>query len=796
MMRVSKQFLNDYLNIEDKDFKEIANKMVLLGNEFDSVKKISEATKVVIGKIIKIEKHPYADTLKVCMVNLGEENNYQIVCGAPNIEVNQKVIVAKVGATLPGEIIIKKTKIREIESNGMICSLAELGIEKKYLTEEELLGIHVLPKEAPLGKDAISYLGYDDEVIAFDLTPDRGDLLSILGMAYEVGALYDLEVKYPSFEVEEKGEDINNNHQLEVTTSHCSQFFMKRVNKVVIKESPTFIKNRLMASGIRPINNVVDISNYVMLETGQPLHFYDAHQLGTHVLVRMAKTGEEVITIDNKKRSLTKDDIVITNGKKVVGLAGVMGGLETEVTKATKDIIVEGALFDGTKIRNTSQKTLRSEASLRYEKGINQEITVFAIKRACYLLNKYANGEVTPGLLVHDSNPKFKKKIKITLNRINTILGMNLTNQEVGTVFKKLKLEYLEDNKIFTVVIPSRRLDLLIEEDLIEEVGRIVGYDKLEGKLPVLPIKEGTISPKRKLIKALSQRLVSLGLNEVITYSLIGEKSSKMFIRENKDLVTLDDPLSIDRSILRNSLIPSLIEVYHYNYARRIMSMQIFEIGSKYYKEKERYKETTTLAGLLTGTYLENKWQKKKIEADFYLLKGIIENLLDFLGLRGRYCFVSQSLPDLHPKRGVLLEIDKETIGFYGQVHPLHCQTPVYVFELNVDKIRKIKTKKIKFKELSKYPSINKDVAFEVDKKVQSLDIIKIIKKEGGRLLTKVDVFDVYEGDNLDINKKSIAYSLVFNDPTRTLTDEEVNLLFKKIIKKVEKELGARLRDN
>ncbi len=794
-MKVSKQFLNDYIDIKDKDFTEIANKMVFLGNEYDSFKKISEATKVVIGKVISKEKHPQADNLSVCMVDIGDQENYQIVCGAPNVDLNQKVIVAKVGAKLSEDIIIKKTKIRNVESNGMICSLVELGIEKKFLTQADLLGIHVLPVDAPLGKDAISYLGYNDEVITFDLTPDRGDLLSMLGMAYEIGSLYDLEIKYPPIEVEEIGEDINNDHKLEVETSNCFQFFIKRVDDVIIKESPTFIKQRLMASGIRPINNVVDISNYVMLETGQPLHFYDADKLGKHILVRMANSKETVVTIDKKTRILTKDDIVITDGIKTVGLAGVMGGLDTEVTENTKNIIVEGAIFDPIKIRNTSKKTIRSEASLRYEKGIDKEITVFAIKRACYLLNKYASGEVNPGILFYDSNPKQTKKIKITLNHINTILGAALTVDEVRSVFDKLKFEYIIDNLEFIVFIPSRRLDLNIKEDLIEEVGRIIGYDNIKGKLPILPIKEGSISEKRRLEKAIHRRLQSLGLNEVITYSLIGKEESEMFINEPKELVELNDPISIDKSILRNSLIPSLLKVYNHNKARKIDDINIFEIGSRYYKEKDNYIEINTLAGLLSGIYCENKWQGKSFNNDFYLLKGIIENLFLFLGFNNRYQFIPKSLKDMHPKRGAIIKIDQEIIGFLGEVHPNHCQEPTYVFEVDLEKILDLKIRPIKFKELNKYPTINRDIAFIVDKHIQSKDIIKVIKKAGGRLLTKVDVFDVYEGINLEEGKKSIAYSLVFSDLTRTLTLEEVNLLFEKIIIMVEGKIGAKLRD-
>ncbi|MDD2518471.1 MAG: phenylalanine--tRNA ligase subunit beta [Bacilli bacterium] len=795
-MKVSKSFLNDYIDIKDKDFSEVASKMVFLGNEFDSLSKISTATDLVIGYVLERKDHPDSNKLNVCKVDIGDGNTYQIVCGAPNVDSGQKVIVAKVGATLPGNIVIKKSEIRGVESNGMICSLAELGLENKYLTKADVDGIHELPADAPLGVDAIAYLGYDDEVIDFDLTSNRGDLLSMIGMAYEIGALYDLEVKYPETEVEVVGEDINNNYKLDVETENCLVYLASLVKNVKIGESPKFIKNRLMASGIRPINNVVDISNYIMLETGQPLHFFDADKLRNHILVRMAKDGEEIVTIDKKNRTLTNTDIVITDTKNPVALAGVMGGYDSEVTVNTTNIMIEAAIFNPTNIRNTAKKTLRSEASSRYEKGINSDITLVALKRAGYLLNKYANGSVVKGILKHDSLKVEPKKIEITLDRINTILGMNLNINDVELSFRKLKLDHIVEGNKFIVSIPNRRLDLTIPEDLIEEVGRIVGYDKVVGILPTSTVKKGSISPKMQLVKGVRKRLEALGLKQVITYSLISNEESTLFVNEEKELVKLLDPNSEDKSIMRNSLIPSLLNVYNYNNARSIKDINIFEIGSRYYKENDNYVEVNTLSVLMSGTYMENIWQNKKIEVDFYLVKGIVENLLNFLGLNNRYSFEVAPLKDMHPSRSAIIKIGLEEVGFIGEVHPNLSKKPVYVFELNLDKIMDIKIRNIKFKELTKYPSIHKDVAFVVDKQLNSADIINVIKRSGGRLLTEIDVFDVYAGSNLNPNKKSIAYSLVFSDPNKTLTDEEVNVVINKIITDVETKLGAKLRDN
>ncbi len=789
-MKVSKKFLNDYIDIEKIEFREIAEKLVFLGNEYDSITKISSATNLVIGKIIKVEKHPNADTLNICEVDIKEEV-LTIVCGASNVAKNKKVIVAKVGAVLP-KITIKKAIIRGIESNGMICGLDEIGINPKFLTEEDLNGIHILDNEAPIGEDVLKYLGFDDEVIDLDLTPDRADLLSIIGLAYEVGAIYDLDVKIPNNEINEIDKDINDEYKIAVDTLNCPFYSIKLAENVQVGESPKFIKNRLMASGIRSINNVVDISNYVMLETGQPLHFFDADKMAKQVQVRMAKNGEKLITLDGKKRDLKETDIVITDGFKIVALGGVMGGLDTEVTNETKNILIESAIFNPTNIRNTSKRVLRSEASNRFEKGVSYDRSFMALNRACYLLNKYASGDVLSNSIVHDEVDKKIKRIEISLEKINSILGIDLTKEKVVEVFKKLKLECIENENQLTVIIPSRRMDLNIQEDLIEEVGRIIGYDKIKSSLPKLLIKEGSYSNKIKYTNKLKDRLFGLGLNEVITYSLVGEKELKFTKKTN--LIKLMNPLSVERSIMRPNLIPSLLNVYNYNKVRNINNINIFEIGSVY--SKEGYKENLILGGLLSGVYFESLWQKKKLEVDFYLVKGIIENILEFLGFENRFYFISsESLIDMHPYKNSLIKVDLDEVGFFGQVHPTICNEPIYVFELNLEKLFKKKTSSNKFKELNIYPFIKKDLAFIVDKDIESFEIQKIIKKAGGRLLVNIDVFDVHESETIGKDKKSIAYSLKFQDPRRTLTEDEVHNIFNKVIKKVELEIKAILRD-
>ncbi len=791
-MKVSKKFLNDYIDISNISTKEIADKMLLAGNEYESIKTLGNIKNLVIGKVLEKIKHPDSDHLSICTVDVGDET-LQIVCGAPNVDKNQKVIVAKVGATLPGDFLIKETTIRGVSSNGMICSLNELGIDNKYLKEEDINGIHVLSEDAPLGNDPFTYLGLDDEIIDFELTADRSDLLSIIGMAYEVGAIYDLDVKYPDINLTEENINIEDYHSLKVETKNSESYLLKRVNNIVIKESPSFIKNRLISSGIRPINNVVDISNYVMLETGQPLHFFDADKIGKEIIVRMANDNEKIITLDNKERTLNKDDIVITDGKNPVALAGVMGDLSTEVTTSTKNILIESAHFNSTNIRNTSKRVLRSEASLRFEKGINLEMIDFAIKRAAYLLSKYASGKVLKGSLKHNVKEKRNIKINLNINKVNNLLGINLSTDEITKVFDKLKFTYTIDNNYILVNVPERRLDLNIEEDLIEEIGRIIGYDNVPSTLPKLSLKQGKGNIK---IKDLKNRLKSFGLNEVITYSLVSEKEINLFNNEKRELVKTLKPISKDKSIMRTSLVPSLINVYNYNKARNIDNINIFEIGSIYYKENNNFIEETYLTVLLSGKQIDNLWQNINTKTDFYLTKGILENILNYIGLNNRYSLSEENLKDMHPGRSASIKIGNESIGYFGEINPDINEDEVYIINLNLDKIFKQKVRGIKFKEISIYPSITKDVAFVVDKDLKSEEIVKKIEKTGKPLLTNIDVFDIYVGENVDKDKKSIAYTLTFSDNTRTLTEKEVLDIFNKIITEVETKLNATVRDS
>lgn len=782
-MRLSLNFVKDYVDIDENiDVKELAEKMTAVGNEYDEATSLVNATNLVVGEVLTCQMHPDSDHLHLCEVNIGEEV-LNIVCGAPNVRTGLKVIVAKVGAELPGGVKIKKGLIRGQESNGMLCSLYEIGIDKKYLSEQDKNGICELPSNAKPGDDPIKVLGLDDKIIDFELTANRGDLLSILGMAYEISSIYNKEVRVPDLKHNEIEEDVNNEFNLNIETENCSLFLAKKVKDIVIKESPDFIKNRLIACGIRPINNVVDISNYVMLELGQPLHFYDSDNLGDTILVRMAKNGEELVTLDSTKRILNENDIVITNGKEVVGLAGVMGGINTEVENTTKNVLIEAAIFDSVKVRKTSNKILRSEASNRFEKGLDPNRTYMAIERACRLLEKYANAKVEKGTAIYDKTENKEKKIKIEYEYINNVLGTNISKKDIVDVFKRLKFETDENENDVLVTVPTRRRDISIKEDLVEEVGRIYGVDKIEGKLPMVQMKMGSID---KTIRKIRHKMCDLGLNETLTYVLINDKDVKKFTTDKFEELKLLDPITEERNTLRYSLIPSLYKVYEYNKARENKDICLFEIGKGFWKKEGVYGENQKICVLMTGKYYNKIGFNKQV--DFYDIKGVTEELLDFLGYGGRYSFiVPNEIPnELHPGQTASINVNNDIVGIVGKIHPEVENEDVYVMEINLDKLLNKRVGKMKFKEISKFPTIKKDLAILLDKDIASKEVELKIKKKAGSLLQEIKVFDVYEGKNIDKNKRSIAYSLTFGNEKRTLNDDEVNNIMENIISSLE----------
>lgn len=743
-MKISTNWIKDYIKL-DGDLKEIANRVTTSGVNVEAVTD-NRIDNLVIGNVISVSKHPDSDHLNVCKVNVGEE--LQIVCGAPNVKSGMNVIVAKEGCVLPGNFKIEKTKIRGVESRGMICALYELGLEEKN-DETHSKGIHEVTEDIKPGTDANSYLGLDDVVYTLDLNPNRTDCLSHLGFAYEVAAVENLPITMPNVEVEEIEDDSINNFNLEVDTDNVELYTLKIVKDVEIKESPDFIKRRLISAGMRPINNVVDISNYVMLEYGQPLHFFDLDKLDNNIKVRMAKDKEEIITLDKKKRVLSQDDILITSNDHPVCIAGVMGSLDSEVDYNTKNIIVESAIFNPYNIRYTAiNLDLKSEASLRLEKKLNKEHTILASLRSCYLLNKYASGKVVKGMKIYGNQEEETVKVDVTLNHINMLLGMKLTTKDVIESLTKLKFEYKQKGDTFTVLVPPRRKDVEAHPaDLIEEIGRLYGYDHIPSILPILETKKGGYTPYLKFKKDISKHLRSLNLNETRTYTLINEADSKLF-NDNEKNIKLLKPLSMEKNTIRQTIIPSLLNVVSYNNARNIEDVNIYEISNVYNSDGE----ITKLAILLSGKYMENTWMNKSIEVDFYLIKGIVVSLLEYLGYSNRYAFKKEIINSMHPTITAGVYIDNKYIGYFGKVHPSITKDNIYVAEFNLTTLYSIKVGKVKYREISKYPSITKDVAFVMRRDVESEYIENVIKKSGTNKLVSIEVFDVYTGDNVNID--------------------------------------------
>ncbi|MDD4036360.1 MAG: phenylalanine--tRNA ligase subunit beta [Bacilli bacterium] len=797
-MKVSVNWLNDYIDINQVEPSEIANKMILIGNEVEKIEELSTSNNLVVGHVTNKIKHPDADKLSICTVDLGEDEPSQIVCGARNVDIDQKVIVAKVGAILPGNFKIKAATIRGIESNGMICSLEELGIESKYIPDSSKDGIHVLPNDAPVGVDALKYMGLDDTVITYELTADRNDLLSMIGMAYETRAIVGNEVRIPETGFKEIEKDINKYLSLKVDTDNCPKYFAKIVEAIKIGESPEFIKTRLMVAGIRSINNVIDISNYVMLEYGQPLHFFDYDKLGTNIVVRMANHNEKFITLDNIERHLSSDDIVITNGKEPVALAGVMGGHNTEVDNNTKTIVIESAIFNLKNIRNTAKRTLQSEASIRFERGLDPNKTIEALNRVCHLLEKYASGKVLNGILSHDNLPILQKEILLRKERVNNVLGVELNDKDITTVFDKLSFSYKQDKSNFFVTIPSRRMDINIEEDLIEEIGRIYGYNNIIGVLPESRIKPGRYDQKYLKIKQIKEKMKSFGLYEVMTYSLINNDNVNKFTNDSFTCIGLNNPMSEEKNVLRYSLLDSLLKVEEYNLARNIKNINIFEVASSYYQENNAYLEETKLAAIMCGEYLMNVYNNQLVSVDFYLIKGLLEELFNYLGLANRYKFnkPETNINELHPGISAEIFVDNELVGYVGCINPIISDIPFYMFEISLDKVLSKSAIIIRYKETPKYPSISRDVAFILNKDILAKSVIEILKKVGGKLLTNIQVFDVYTDDKIGSDKKSIAFNLTFRDNNKTLTEEEVTPIIEKIITTIETSYNALMRRN
>ncbi|HGW3385171.1 TPA: phenylalanine--tRNA ligase subunit beta [Staphylococcus aureus] len=782
-MLISNEWLKEYVTIDDS-VSNFSERITRTGIEVDDLIDYTKDIKnLVVGFVKSKEKHPDADKLNVCQVDIGEDEPVQIVCGAPNVDAGQYVIVAKVGGRLPGGIKIKRAKLRGERSEGMICSLQEIGISSNYIPKSFESGIYVFSESQVPGTDALQALYLDDQVMEFDLTPNRADALSMIGTAYEVAALYNTKMTKPETTSNEL--ELSANDELTVTIENEDKvpyYSARVVHDVTIEPSPIWMQARLIKAGIRPINNVVDISNYVLLEYGQPLHMFDQDAIGSQqIVVRQANEGEKMTTLDDTERELLTSDIVITNGQTPIALAGVMGGDFSEVKEQTSNIVIEGAIFDPVSIRHTSRRlNLRSESSSRFEKGIATEFVDEAVDRACYLLQTYANGKVLKDRVSSGELGAFITPIDITADKINRTIGFDLSQNDIVTIFNQLGFDTEINDDVITVLVPSRRKDITIKEDLIEEVARIYGYDDIPSTLPVFDkVTSGQLTDRQYKTRMVKEVLEGAGLDQAITYSLVSKEDATAFSMQQRQTIDLLMPMSEAHASLRQSLLPHLIEAASYNVARKNKDVKLFEIGNVFFAngEGELPDQVEYLSGILTGDYVVNQWQGKKETVDFYLAKGVVDRVSEKLNLE--FSYRRADIDGLHPGRTAEILLENKVVGFIGELHPTLAADNdlkrTYVFELNFDALMSVSVGYINYQPIPRFPGMSRDIALEVDQNIPAADLLSTIHAHGGNILKDTLVFDVYQGEHLEKGKKSIAIRLNYLDTEETLTDERVS---------------------
>ena len=797
-MLVSYNWLKQYTNVE-ANANALAEKITRGGIEVEGVEYLAEEiSNVVVGYVVSKEKHPDAEKLNVCQVNVGEEENLQIVCGAPNVDAGQYVIVAKVGAKLPG-IKIKKAKLRGVESQGMICSLAELGLSKSVVPKNYQEGIYVFETEQELGSDVVEVLGLNDYILDLSITPNRADALSMRGLTYELGALYNNKVDFKDVEKEENYEATS--LQVAIESDSCRNYVGQVVKNVEVKSSPLWLQTRLMNSGIRPINNIVDITNYVLLEFGQPMHAFDKDLVGDKIVVRDAKEGEVLETLDGEERKLQTTDLVITDGTRAIALGGVMGGKNTEVSEETKNIILESAYFNPTSVRRTSAAHgLRSDSSARFEKGIDPNMQKAALARAVELIL-----ELCPNAVVESSVGIVKKEeekvVEITTSYINNYLGITLSTEEIVAILEGLSFTVEVTGENLVVKVPTRRSDISIKQDLVEEVIRIYGYDNLASTLPKFSkTTKGGLTYSQRMVRDLRAVYASLGFNDTINYSLVSEEEATQYTLEDHHKVRLLMPMTETHSTLRQSLVPGLLNTVQYNVARKQKDLKLLEIGRVFFGSGDdniQPTETLYLSAALTGEERATKWLKESSSLDFFAAKGYLEVVFERLGLDEKVTYKKSTLEGMHPGRFAEVYLGEKRIGFIGEVHPQVADklglNTTYVFEINLDEVISESKVKSKYEEVTKYPEITRDIAMLVDVKDEYQNIYNVIESVNSKLITNVELFDLYAGAELLVGKKSLALTITYSDKQKTLTDEEVTAVHDKVLSALT-EYGAIIR--
>ncbi|CAI2601242.1 phenylalanyl-tRNA synthase subunit beta [Apilactobacillus kunkeei] len=803
-MKISYNWLKEYIDL-DIPADELAEKIERSSVEVDSVIKPSDGLKkIVVGKIVEMENHPDSDHLHICQVDVGEDEPVQIVCGAPNAQVGKNVITALSGARVADNMKIKKSKMRGVQSNGMLCALDEIGYPKDVVPKEWADGIYFLPEDATLGDDVYKYLGMDDALIDLDVTPNRGDMLSIYGTVHDLAAIYNKPAKFDLDKVSETSDKLTSDQiQSDVNEEIAWTYLNRVVNDVEVKPSPLWMQVRLWNAGIKPVNNIVDITNYSMLKFGQPMHAYDLDKLSGNVSVRYANDGEKITTLDENEVELDSNDLVVADDNGPIAMAGVIGGMDSSITADTKNVLFECAIFDPIKVRKMARKhVIHTEASQRFERGVDPMAVEDVLSSASEMAREIANGSVTSDVLVGSKYEAKKAVIEISVSRINHVLGMELSAADVTDIFERLGFEVKATGDDLVVTVPTRRGDIHIQADLIEEVARIYGYDNLPSTLPTTTMTTGGLNAEQQLIRDSRHILEGLGLTHAISYALTTEEKAKMFMMNESAQTDLSYPMSSDHTTLRMNLVSGLLDDIAYNKARKVDNVALYEQGRVFHKENAdvvKPDEIEHLAGAMTGSLVDNSWNQPAKNVDFFQIKGIVNEYLETIGLNGEISYVAnESYPEMHPGRTADIFVHGHYVGFVGQVHPKIAKqfkiNETYVFDLNLQTIIDLPKKEQSYELVSKYPSIKRDIAMLIDKDVENDSIVKVIEKRGGAYLVDVKLFDLYEGEHVPEDKKSLAYSLTFQNKHDTLVDDDVNNAMDKVQRNLEKEFNVEIR--
>ena len=786
-MKVSIEWLNDFLNLSEWPATVIADRMSRTGIEIEGVENFADAiSNVVVGQVEKVQPHPNSDHLHICQVNTGEAAVRQIVCGASNVTEGAKVIVALPGATLLGGVEIKSGQLRGETSEGMLCALQELGFSDSVVPKVYAEGLFLLPSDAPIGMSVVEYLKLDDAILELSITPNRADALSMRGVAYEVGAIVSQE---PQLTLDDialwSDSDAFNSMQITLSESELAPHYQLRlIENVEVKESPIWLQVRLMKAGIRPLNNIVDLTNYFLLLYGQPMHAFDYDKIThNHIQVRRAKNEEAFTTLDGTQRTLTVDDIVISDGDVPVALAGVMGGLDSEVTDTTRNILLETAIFNPLQVRTTSKRfNLRSESSARFEKGINKATLSEAGEQAALWIAKLGGGRVAKRVVEHKALEVEPVEVTVAYSQIPNKLGIELTQEELQTIFVRLGFQARYDETTFTVAVPPRRWDISIEADILEEVARIYGYDNLPTTLPAVPSTPGQLSKKQRLVRQTRAICEGFGLNQTISYVLTSPKQAELLQSKEYAQVKLDFPMSEERSVLRQSMFPALLEIAKYNHARNNKPLAFYEVGKVFFSLGRNVQplEQERLALFISGQKIPSTWYNKAEAFTFFDLKGMLEAYFEAIRLTNQVSYEPVSdIKEMHPGRTARILLDGQPIGLVGQLHPALAKEydlneESYFAEVDLDKVLATHRPALVQSPIPKFPSTSRDLALLVDMKLSNAVLESVIRQHGGESLLSLELFDLFIDENIFKGKKSLAYRLTFQNPERTLTDEDV----------------------